>query len=83
MEQFFSDLVENPEFVHALFQKLFEIQKGMDEVGIDAAGQYVDILRLSGEDVGSQEASLISLPMFRRMLRPYLQDLWDLRSENC
>lgn len=45
-------------------------------MGIEAAGQYVDLLRLSGEDLGSQEAALISLPMFRRLLRPYLQELW-------
>lgn len=82
MEQFFTDIVENPEFVHALFKKLFEIQKGMDKVGIEAAGEYVDILRLSGEDLGSQEAPLISLPMFRRMLRPYLQELWGFAKQN-
>lgn len=76
MEQFFTDLVENPEFVHALFKKLMTIQMGMDKVGLEAAGEYVDILRLSGEDLGSQESTLISLPMFRRMLRPYLQELW-------
>lgn len=81
MEQFFTDLVENPTFVHALFKKLFEIQKSMDEVGIEAAGQYVDILRLSGEDMGSQEAPLISLPMFRRLLRPYLQSLWGFAKQ--
>jgi uroporphyrinogen decarboxylase len=76
MEQFFTDLVDNPDFVHALFKKLLEIQKGMDKVGIEAAGEYVDILRLSGEDMGSQEKGLISLPMFRRLVRPYLEDLW-------
>ncbi len=81
MEQFFTDLAENPEFVHALFRKLFEIQKGMDTVGIEAAGQYVDILRLSGEDLGSQQAPLISLPMFRRLLRPYLQELWGFAKQ--
>lgn len=82
MEQFFIDLVENPDFVHALFQKLYEIQRGFDEVGIAAAGQYVDILRLSGEDLGSQEAPLISLPMFRRLLRPYLAKLWAYAKQN-
>ena len=49
---------------------------GLDEVGIEAAGEYVDILRLSGEDLGTQEGPMISLPMFRRLIRPYMEKLW-------
>lgn len=76
MERFFMDLSENPEFVHALLRKLCDIQKGFDAVGIQAAGKYVDILRLSGEDMGTQNGPMISLPMFRRIVRPYLAELW-------
>jgi len=76
METFLLDMVENPEFVEALLTKIAKIQMGFDEVLIEAAGEYVDILRLSGEDMGTQENPIISLPMFRRMVRPHLESLW-------
>jgi uroporphyrinogen decarboxylase len=69
-------MIENPDFVHALFEKIYQIQKGLYEVGIAAAGEYVDILPLSGEDMGSQEGPLISLSMFRSLVQPYLEKLW-------
>lgn len=76
MERFFMDLIEAPDFVHALLDKICQVQMGLDEVGIEAAGEYVDILRLSGEDLGTQEGPMISLPMFRRLIRPYMEKLW-------
>ena len=54
---------------------------GFDEVGIEAVGEYVDILRLSGEDLGTQEGPLISLKMFRRLVRPYLERLWGFAKQ--
>jgi uroporphyrinogen decarboxylase len=76
MERFFTDMVENPAFVHALLDKICTIQMAWDAAGIEAVGEYVDILRLSGEDLGTQEAPLISLRMFRQYVRPYLERLW-------
>jgi len=76
MEKFLLDMVENPEFVEVLLTKIAKIQMEFDEVLIDAAGEYVDILRLSGEDMGTQENPIISVPMFRRMVRPHLEKLW-------
>jgi len=82
METFLLDMVENPEFVEALLTKIAKIQMGFDEVLIEATGEYVDILRLSGEDMGTQENPIISLPMFRRMVRPHLESLWAYAKEN-
>ena len=81
MEKFLLDMVENPEFVEALLAKITEIQMGLDKVLIEATGEYVDILRLSGEDMGTQENPIISLPMFRRMVRPHLEKLWAYAKE--
>jgi uroporphyrinogen decarboxylase len=75
MEKFFMDLVNNKPFVQKLLEKIYYVQKGLDEVGIAAAGEYVDILRLSGEDLGTQEAPLISMRMFREQLKPWLHKL--------
>jgi uroporphyrinogen decarboxylase len=81
MERFFLDMLENPSFVHALFRKIYDVQRGLDDVGLEAAGEYVDILRLSGEDLGTQRGPLISLKMFRSMVRPYLEPLWSFAKE--
>lgn len=81
METFLLDMAENPEFVEALLKKIYKVQMGLDGVLIEAAGEYVDILRLSGEDMGTQENPIISLPMFRRMVRPHLERLWGYAKE--
>jgi uroporphyrinogen decarboxylase len=76
LDRFMVDMVENPAFVHALLEHICQVQMGLDTVGLEAAGEYVDILRLSGEDMGTQEGPLISQRMFRGYLRPYLERLW-------
>lgn len=81
MERFFIDMIENPGFVHTLFEKIYQVQRGLYEVGIEAAGEYVDILRMSGEDMGSQQGPLISLSMFRSIVRPYLEKLWGFAKQ--
>jgi uroporphyrinogen decarboxylase len=81
MEQFLMDLIKNQDFVTTLFEKIFKVQKGLDEAGLEAAGEYVDILRLSGEDLGTQEAPLISLQLFRRLVRPFLEKLWGFAKQ--
>ena len=81
MERFLLDMAENEEFVEALLKKIAKVQMGLDGVLIEAAGEYVDVLRLSGEDMGTQENPIISLPMFRRMVRPHLERLWGYAKE--
>lgn len=81
MEKFLLDMAENEEFVEALLKKIAKVQMGLDGVLIEAAGEYVDVLRLSGEDMGTQENPIISLPMFRRMVRPHLERLWGYAKE--
>jgi len=81
MEKFLLDMAENEEFVAALLKKIAKVQMGLDGVLIEAAGEYVDVLRLSGEDMGTQENPIISLPMFRRMVRPHLERLWGYAKE--
>ena len=81
MERFLLDMAENEEFVDALMKKIAKVQMGFDGVLIEAAGEYVDILRLSGEDMGTQKNPIISLPMFRRMVRPHLERLWGYAKE--
>ncbi len=69
MEQFFVDLVENPEFAQALLRKTLDLCKGMMATFLEALGDNVDIIKI-GDDLGTQTSLLISPRMYRRFLKP-------------
>lgn len=70
-EKIILDLATDPEFVHALFRKLTDVEKEFTKVGMDAAGEFVDILRHSPEDLGTERQPFMSPKMFRELLQPY------------
>ncbi|MBW2659872.1 MAG: uroporphyrinogen decarboxylase [Deltaproteobacteria bacterium] len=76
IETFLLDLKENPEFAEALLEKICKIQLARIGMLMEAAGKYVDVLCLGGEDMGNQENPVISLQMFRAMVKPHLEKLW-------
>jgi uroporphyrinogen decarboxylase len=73
----FEDFILEPEFVHALFKKLLEIEKEFNRVGLEAAGEFVDIVRLSPEDLASEKQTFCSPAMFREMILPYYRESMD------
>jgi uroporphyrinogen decarboxylase len=77
MQQWYTDLALNPKFASALMARIAETQAQRDINALKVVGQYIDILRLSGEDLGTQQRPLISLNMFRRPVRPHLEKVWD------
>ena len=76
LQRWFLSLAEDPAFATALLTKIADIQIAIHRRGLRLVGKYVDILRLSGEDLGTQQGQLISLPMFRRLVRPHLERVW-------
>jgi uroporphyrinogen decarboxylase len=81
MEQWYMDLALNPEFADKLMGKIAAIQAQRDINALQVVGKYIDILRLSGEDMGTQEAPLISPKMFNELVRPHLQGVWTTAQE--
>jgi uroporphyrinogen decarboxylase len=73
----FEDLIIEPEFVHALFKKLLQIEKEFNRVGIAAAGEFADIVRFSPEDLASEKQTFCSPAMFREMIYPYYKECID------
>ena len=57
--------------------KICQIQKRTNEVIMAEVGEYVDILRLSGEDLGMQDRPLVSPKTFRKVIKTHLQELWE------
>lgn len=70
----FEDFVGEEEFVHALFKKLLEIEKEFNRVGLEAAGEFVDIVRMSPEDLASENQTFCSPSMFKELILPYYKE---------
>ncbi|GAI15838.1 unnamed protein product, partial [marine sediment metagenome] len=76
MDKFLMDLVLNPKLVEALVGKLLEFHLEHNRRIFEAAAKEIDIFML-GDDFGSENGLLISLPMFRRFFKPALRCLID------
>ncbi len=66
IDQLFLDFYERPEYLEALFSKLTD-QRIVQVRMLARAG--VDAVRI-GDDIATQEALMISLPMYREHLKP-------------
>jgi len=82
IEKWFTDLAVRPEYAWAVMERIAEIQAQRDINALKKIGKYVDILRLSGEDMGTQQGPLISMKMFRELVRPHLQKVWSTAKEH-
>ncbi len=76
MEQWYFRLASDPGFISVLLDRISEVATKTDLLGIDAAGQYLHIVKVSGEDLGTQNGLLYSPKMFRELLLPPLARRW-------
>ena len=76
LEQWMIDLVVNPEIANAILDKVCQVAMGLAEVGLNAVGDQVDILRLSGDDLGTQVRPMISPHMYEIFIKPRFERLW-------
>jgi uroporphyrinogen decarboxylase len=75
-EDWMMDLALYPEFAAALMSRIADIQIALDEAGIKAAGKYLSIFKVSGEDLGMQDRPLFSQKVWQELLRPILSRRW-------
>lgn len=75
-EQWLMDLILHPEFARDLMSRIAEIQIALDEAGIRAAGRFLSVFKLSGEDLGMQDRPLFSHSVWQETLRPVLRRRW-------
>lgn len=78
MQDWLLDMASNPEIPLAIMDKVTDVAVGMMEVGLNCVGDLVDIVRLSGEDLGTQLNPMISPKMFNEMVKPRFDRLWSL-----
>ncbi|MBI5380969.1 MAG: hypothetical protein HZA31_03625 [Opitutae bacterium] len=70
MDQYLMDLIESPEIVEALNEKILNYQMELYGAYLDACGEYLDVIE-TGDDYGSSTGPLVSPDCFRRLLKPY------------
>jgi uroporphyrinogen decarboxylase len=75
-EEFFLDLAEQPEWVHFLCRKFTDFYRADYTRAAEISGGRIDLYLLIS-DLGSQRGPLISLPMFREFVAPYLKEMID------
>ncbi len=80
-EQILMDMILEPEFVHALFAKLCQVEMKFNEMGIKLIGKYLTQVRMSPEDLGNQDNLQISPKTFREMIKPYYTKSFGLASK--
>lgn len=74
-ENWFGDLAGDPDFAQALLRKITTLQKDATMALLDEAGEHIDVI-VTGDDLGSQQTTLISPEMYRRMLKPLHAELF-------
>lgn len=74
-ENFLMDMAMNPDFALALLDRVTSIQEGLLRLAMEAAGEYLDMIELPGDDYAGNRNTLMSLGMFRRFIKPCLQRL--------
>jgi len=76
--QFLMDLIDNPEFVQRIMQKVTQIIKHLTEIYLDIAGDVIDLMEIPGDDYGGTNNLLISPQAFNRYIKPNLYEIVQL-----
>jgi uroporphyrinogen decarboxylase len=75
-ENFYTDLVAEPEFAEALMQGVADYQIALFTHVLAAVGPYVHVVMVA-EDLGSQGGPLISPATYRSMIKPAQRRVWQ------
>jgi uroporphyrinogen decarboxylase len=76
VEQWMLDLGGNPDFALALMRKITDLMKASVIRLLEEAGDCIDVL-ITGDDLGSQNTTLISPRMYRRMIKPFHAEIYQ------
>jgi uroporphyrinogen decarboxylase len=74
LETWLLALSENPEFVEALLDRVLGVLRDMHGAYLDRVGSLLDVVTV-WDDYGTQDSTLISPAMWRRLVKPRLAEL--------
>jgi uroporphyrinogen decarboxylase len=70
MELYLMDMIERPEIIEALNEKILGLQMELYGLYLDACGEFLDVIE-TADDYGGGTGPLVSPACFRRLLKPY------------
>jgi len=73
--------VSQPQLAGALLDKITDIAIQLDRLGLESAGKYIQILKVSGDDLGMQTGLIYSPKVIRELLLPRLKRRWQAARE--
>jgi uroporphyrinogen decarboxylase len=80
LEQWFCDLLTDPEFCEAMLDQTLKFWLGWFRLFLDEAGDIVDVIMI-GDDLAGQDGPLFNPAVYRRLVKPRHRRLVDsLRS---
>ena len=75
-EDFYTDLVAEPEFAEALMQGVADYQIALYDHVLAAVEPFVHVVMVA-EDLGSQDGPLVSPTTYRSMIKPIQRRVWE------
>lgn len=69
-------LLNEPEFVHAVFRKITDLIKQSLDIYLAQVGRVIQLVKM-GDDLGAQDNSLISPRIYRQTIQPYHRELFQ------
>jgi uroporphyrinogen decarboxylase len=81
-ERFFRDLIENRAFIEKLFDRLLRANLEYAKRYLELAGEFLDVIMVGGEDIGTQRGLEISPALYREVVKPRQKELWSFIKRN-
>jgi len=69
-EDWYCDLAGNPDLFRCLMEAVLENLIEMNRRALELIGDLIDVVAF-GDDIGLQDRPICSLPMYRKLIRPY------------
>ena len=70
LPEFLTDLAAQPEMAQAVMRRMTDLAKDTAALYLKEVGDYIDIFGM-GDDLGVQGGPMISLKMYRELVKPY------------
>ena len=81
-EGWFMDLAADPKFAEALMDRVLDFLLALADKLLDKVGPFIQIITF-GDDLAAQEGLMMSMPMFRRLIKPRLRRVFDFLRSRC
>lgn len=81
-EKFMEDMVLNRAFAERLLDKLVDANIEYFKRYCDSVGKYLQVIMVGGEDLGTQRGLVISPKLYRELIKPRQQQLWQFIKRN-